>query len=469
MTLLAYDPERLASLHVQMRGAVAERVHADDPAAFEAIRIVQRAQHALEHVWMPLVRRLLANDPMGAPGEVLRLDGTGGEGAATAMVQLLDGYAPMEAAQVLSTLGLHGAALAEAVDRLVRRWRDDVAGRASSVPSDQLADLTRPNPCDALFRLLIADPVAAGRYLELAGEHPLTVLEATGDAELMHQLVLAATSPAVVNAQEAGRLLAPLLREYLSGWRPLDAFGLGDPDWPVFLADVLAPWTLQLAPLADAWPLTPDERRAVLQMLVDDDRALQRFVSSGEEVRAELAREIGSAGDADQELVASYSGLMAQLLINRRYDDEAQSQASWEFLLTIAGTATTFLPGGVPMGLASSASTAIVDEVLPFDPGRAARDEACAQDYVRTVQAAAVAHAVYRHWLQEGTITATTPPPPMPDPDPDGCPPLVDYRTRFTDWLATLPGGADGELAEHIDRLVEPWCNAYAAGESQGR
>lgn len=468
MTVLAYDPERLASLHVQMRGAVAQRVRADDPAAFDAIRAVQRAQHAIEQVWMPLVRRLLANDPMGAPGEVLRL-AAGGDGAAATMVRLLDGYEPLEAAQVLASLGLHGQALALAVDGLVRRWRDDVADRASSVPADQLADLTRANPCDALFRLLIADPVAARQFLELAGEHPLTVLEAAGDPGLMHQLVLAATSPAVVSAAEAGRLLAPLLREYLSGWRPLEAFGLGDPDWPVFLADVLAPWTLQLAPLADTWPLTPDERREVLQMLVDDDRALQRLVRSGEELRAELAREIGDSGDADQELVASYSGLMAQLLINRRYDDEAQSQASWEFLLTIAGTATTFLPGGVPTGLASSAGMSAVDGVLPFDPGRAARDEAYAQDYVRTVQAAAVADAVYRRWLQDGTLATTTPPPPSPDPDPDGCPPLVDYRTRFTDWLAALPGGAHGALAEHVDRLVAPWCNAYAAGESQGR
>ncbi len=468
MTLLAYDPERLASLHVQMRGAVAHHLRVEDPAAFDAVRAVQRAQHSIEQVWMPLVRRLLANDPMGVPGDVLRLEADAG-GAAMTMLRVLDGYEPFAAAQVLPMLGLHGDALAEAVDRLVRRWRESIADRVSSVPADQIADLTRPNPTDVLFPLLIADSAAARHYLELAGDHPLTVLEAAGDPELMHQLVLTATSPAVVNAEEAGRLLAPLLREYLAGWRPLDAFGLGDPDWPVFLAEVLAPWTLQLAPLADAWPLTPDERRAVLQMLVDDDRALQRLVSSGDEVRAELAREIGRTGGADQELVASYSGLMAQLLVNRRYSDEAQSQAAWGFLLTIAGTATTFLPGGVPTGLATSAGMAVVDGVLPFDPARAARDEAYAQDYVRTVQAATVADAVYRHWLHDGTIPPTTAPPPLPDPDPDGCRPMIDYRARFTDWLATLPGGEQGALAEHVDRLVSPWVNAYDAGESQGR
>lgn len=135
--MLAYDPLRLASLLVQMRGAIesARRMHSGDPMAADALRAVRRAVGAVAHTWAPVVRSILAGDPLAAGVEVLRLDADGVRAFATRLAgldheQLLDDAERMgEFTAMLQMLDAHPA--------LARDLADDLDGWVALC--DQLA------------------------------------------------------------------------------------------------------------------------------------------------------------------------------------------------------------------------------------------------------------------------------------------------------------------------------------------
>ena len=551
MNMLAYDPELLASLLVQMRGAVdtARRVRSSDPAAADAMRTLRRAIDAVENTWAPAVRRVLTVDPLAANGVVLRLDEMGvraftrsladvdvdavlddptqmamladrltlltqrpallrvlsdemGDGldewvtlcnelALTHHAFLYDSptaeviaarerlvaslavvvgsdlgrlnlLQPFAAALLVPHLHLHGAELAEVADGIVLRWCDDPwAYSAMDVTADE-RDVSDPYPADVLFPLLLADAEATQRYAELAATHPRTLLQATTQPELMHRVVLTATHPARVDAEGAGALLLPLLAEYAAGDSPLEHTALADPHWPEFLADALAPWLLHLSPLDTAWGLNADDRRRYLNLLVTHDDALARLVHHADALRAAQNRELSEVGTIDQSRFAALMGMISELTIRRRYDDEREREAAYTLIVGLIVTAAT-IPMSTGAGLATGAGAGAISDLAGFDPSRAADDEAYAQAYNRVVIGAVSAHALYGHWAREGTLPAGVPPPPLPHPAARF--PMRDYFTRFQGWLHTLPGGATGERGLQMVVLVDPWINAVDVGE----
>ena len=52
------------------------------------------------------------------------------------------------------------------------------------------------------------------------------------------------------------------------------------------------------------------------------------------------------------------------------------------------------------------------------------------------------------------------------DPKPDA---PKEVRDEFDTWLTTLPGGDDGPLADHIDRMVSALLNGADAGAAVAR
>ena len=66
MALLAYDPERVGRLRQKLAEASIElrMVRCTDPAAADAMRIVRSTVEQLDATWLPLVGRLLDNDPL---------------------------------------------------------------------------------------------------------------------------------------------------------------------------------------------------------------------------------------------------------------------------------------------------------------------------------------------------------------------------------------------------------------------
>lgn len=506
MTVLAYEPERLASLHVQMLGAIDERrrVASADPAAADAVRAVRLALDAVERTWAPLVRGLLATDPLARNtphtlGDIalLRLDEAGVHalagvlaetnpykafedpqamamlaeemaliGTRTNLVQALlddlDELSPYVAAVLVAHLGLHGAELAEVADRIVQRWCDEVwSPELGAGAAMEFANGTRPNAADVLFPLLAADPAACFRYVELAGAHPRTLFQASTHPEIAHYIALTATDPSRVDTASAGRLLVPLLDWFADDWYAYYESAIDDPDLPLFLVDLIAPWTMQLSPLNRGWGLDTHHQRHLLDALLHDDRALERLAANAESVRDGVIQHVLTGGADAQEEYAAYCGMLAEVIIHRRYEDEQARADAWSLLLGIAGIAAA-LPLGPAGNVAVGAAFTIVGSFSPYDPERADDDEVYVQNYTRTITAALIAHEVYSRWLADGKIPNGTPIPPMPDPDAEH--PLLAFREAFTAWLAHLPGGADGTLADHIDRLVEPWVNAFDAG-----
>ena len=511
MTILAYDPERLTSLHLQMRAAIDERrrVASIDPAAADALRAVRLALDTIEQVWAPLVRTLLATDPLagGTPLSladitVLRLDVAGVHALAgviaaigpdqlgydpkvigaladelaligahpelvRALLEDLDEMPPYVAAVLVSHLGLRGAQLAEVADGIVMRWWQDTWSLepGPGVPVDHAAE-SRPNAADVLFPLIAADPAACRRYVELAGAHPHTLFQSTTDPELAHQIAYTATDPAYVDAATAGRLLAPLLDWFADEWYPWYGSPLDDPDLPVCFVDLLAPWLVQLSPLNHDWQLTADHQRHLVEALLKDERALERLVANAEQLQAAVLRAAATGDKQLEAQLAAYAGLLAELLIRRRYDEEQMQAACWSLILGITATFAA-LPLNTAGNLAVGGGSTVASTFLPFDPERAASDEFYVQSYTRTLTIALIAHQVFMAWLAGGSVPAGTPAPPRPDPDSGH--PLRDYYDALLSWQASLPGGDTGALADDLDAAILPWVLGFDAGDEVGR
>lgn len=66
MSLLAYHVGRLTHLEVSLRRSLDElsALSVSDPAAADALRATRNAATQIEQVWLPLVRRILATDPL---------------------------------------------------------------------------------------------------------------------------------------------------------------------------------------------------------------------------------------------------------------------------------------------------------------------------------------------------------------------------------------------------------------------
>lgn len=502
MTVLAYDPEQLASLLIQMTAAIEERrrLSSSDPAAAEALRVVRSALAAIEQVWSPLVRRLLTTDPLAGRvpqtlGDItlLRLDVAGVQ----ALVQVIAGTNPDDllhderaltllademalisarpdlvralladidempayvAAVLVSHLDLHGTQLAEAADAILMRWWSEVLSMETGIEN-----ITDRFPADVLFPLIAADPIACVRYVELAGAHPSTLFESTTQPELAHRIAYTGTSPAYVDPATAGRLLVPLLDWYADEWYPMPGGWLiHDPGLATCFVDLLAPWTLQMSPLNHDWQLTADHQRHLLDALLHDGAALERFIANGEQLQAAVLRATATDDEALLTQLAAYAGMLAELIIQRRYDDEQVQAEAWGLLITITATIIS-LPLNPAANIGVAAASTALDSFLPFDPEEAAADEFYAQSYAFTVTVALIAHELYRQWLASRSIPPTTPPPPVPDPTWEH--PYAEYCELLLAWKQHLPGGDDGKFADQFDTAIYPWLAGNRAGE----
>ncbi|MGB8862227.1 MAG: hypothetical protein WCC60_23430, partial [Ilumatobacteraceae bacterium] len=134
----------------------------------------------------------------------------------------------------------------------------------------------------------------------------------------------------------------------------------------------------------------------------------------------------------------------------------------WQMLLGLAGLATGFLSGGT--ALAAGAVLFAAGQHQPADPDRAAADGAYAQEYTLTTAAALTVGAVFDGWVADGTVPQGSERPPSADPASDH--PAIDYQRRFDRWLAQLPGGYDGSLANRAARLGGTFLDAAGAGAS---
>lgn len=366
-----------------------------------------------------------------------------------AVLPEMDLMHPYSAALVVRHLGLSGDLLGQLSEHLLSRWLDVPRQHHLDRPPTDV-HLDGPNTADLLLPLVSTDPVAARWLVTAAVQQPDLLFATADDPELAHRLVLSATDPAHMSAADAAAVIVPIIEHFADGAYPLGAAADGyDGSWELFLVDLVAPWTLQFAPLNREFGLDPERQARLLGFVIDDADALDRLVADAAIVEAGVLRSLGNGSARALDEFASYIGLLGGLVVRERVDDEERAAAAFEMVIRVAGLATALVPGvpivaGVAMGAGLEATSAFA----PFDPVRVARDAQYAHEYSLTVTAAAVATTVSGMLSNAGALPRGLPDPPLPDPHTDH--PAVDYLLSLDRWLETLPGGFDGTAAQEI-------------------
>lgn len=380
-------------------------------------------------------------------------------------IAVLDQLHPYSAALVVQYLQLDPTTLAEVADRLVARWCDQPWSEYGIGSPSQFAERSHPNPADVLFPLLLAaGPEAAVRYVALAGAHPQALFAASTDPALAHQLMRTATDPANVPAATSGALLVPILDWFRTGYDSPAGTAVYDADALLFVIDLMAPWTMELGPMATAWGLDLDHKAEIMAFLVSTDAAIDRLLANLGGIRDSVLAHVRQ-GDAESLAeFACYFGFLTRSILDERVRDEERLAAAWSFTVNLLSVGVSAISLGTTAAITSNLAIIGLGALPVADVEGARTDAEYVSQYAHAVAAAAVAHTVYQQWLLEGVLQAQDcPPPPTAT---KAAHPADAFHRDYQQWLHVLPGGFNGELATRVDRLVQMLLNADFAGTS---
>jgi hypothetical protein len=228
----------------------------------------------------------------------------------------------------------------------------------------------------------------------------------------------------------------------------------------VCFVDLLAPWLVQLSPLNHDWQLTADHQRHLVEALLKDERALERLVANAEQLQAAVLRAAATGDKQLEAQLAAYAGLLAELLIRRRYDEEQMQAACWSLILGITATFAA-LPLNTAGNLAVGGGSTVASTFLPFDPERAASDEFYVQS-THTLTIALIAHQVFMAWLAAARCLLARRHRQAPTPAS-----AARLLQRAPVVAASLPGGDTG--ASPTSRRGDPAGYSLRRGDEVGR
>lgn len=392
--------------------------------------------------------------------------------ASEAVLPELDAMQPYSASALARFVTMTSDQRAELTDHLLRRW---YRGTDADHPPQWVdVGFAGPNTADLLFEVLVDDPAACVRYLQLAVDDPQTFLITASDTSLSHRVVHLGTSPRHVTAAEAGAVLVPLLHFFADDNRFLvnPGFETYDDTWTPFLADLCAPWLLQFSPLNNDWGATIEhaaERRELLAFVLRDDGALERITAAGNAALEGLAislQRAGRVGDMLEE-TAAFIGMLGQLNVNERVADEQERAATWDLWWDLASLPLNLLP--IAPGLIGGAA---LDELhaqagahgwLGAPSPAGVRDQAAYQaEWMLTVAGATMAAVGFDKLVARGDIDRDTPPPPLADPSSPS--PQLQYERDYIEWQHAVFTSTDDALANEVDAWKSPFLNAASAG-----
>jgi hypothetical protein len=361
---------------------------------------------------------------------------------------------PYAAASVTRFLGLRGAALATATDRILVQH-----------PISDLDALAGPNAADVLFPLVAADDVASSRFLTLAARHPEVLFERAADTGDAYRMVLDSTNPARISAALAGDVVPRLVQYFAATDMTCDEkcyTAEARPDnWRAFLVDLVSPWMLQFSPQNRQWRLGNDERDRLLGFVLEDDASLQHFIERADRVEAGFVTSISSGAPHPLDELGAFVAMIGELVVNTREQTADARRRGWEMITTLATLLTAAIPG-IAVGAGVSLGLVIISSNAAPDPKAAARQAGFGADLASTSSGAAVAQQIARQWKADGSLPADFPMPPTADPKAEL--PSQEFMWAFEDWRATLPGGEYGPLADHVTRHVYAVINPALMG-----
>ncbi|MCB0957789.1 MAG: hypothetical protein R2694_14130 [Ilumatobacteraceae bacterium] len=370
---------------------------------------------------------------------------------------------PYAQAVFLRAMDLDAATFASVAVEILERWL--MAEGGSGAPD---AFRPGPNAADLLFARLVEDPAAAAAFAVLAADEPAILFATAEDPALAQQVALLGTSPEALATADAEAPVTAFVEwfqrntPYLSTADPTYPSG-----WQPFLVDLIAPWTLQFTGLA-TWQFPWTAPEDLLAFVIAQPGAAERLTADAELVAAGAAGQLSELGRLEPILVATYLGLLSQLIVERDVAGEEQRAARWAATLTVLNALVDVVtvPAGTATSVAMIAGGPTIDAVIAhWEPDPAAVRAAAEADSLaaQTVLAAGMANGLHAAWVSAGSLPPGTLPPPQPNPDADD--PAAEYLHDFTEWLLALDRAGCADLADEAQRFVYMILNPWDGGE----
>lgn len=378
---------------------------------------------------------------------------------------------PHVQALMLRALHLDALTTATVAHELLTRW----LARKNDPTERLMFDLqvgAGPNAADLLLPLFVNDPVACVWFTQLAAAHPAVLFETSNDPQLTYQVVLVGTDPANTSVTAAGTAVLAILDYFrIDPYTRTDFDSDGHPgEYGPFLGGLVAPWLLQFTMTNTDWNGTAGEKAALLRIALQDERAMEQLIADADRIRAGFNDSL-STYDIDAAIqVGGLLNLLLQLSVNERVDDEiANTDERFNLMWTVVGVASSFLPGGpllsIATGIAITRLSGKLDEYLDQpDPTGVRRSSERTMDVALALAGADAVTRLHQQWIADGKIAASNAPPPIVNVggSETWCP-SAEYHAEFAEWRNDLPGGRDGALGRQASDLLDAFVGTSEA------
>ncbi|MCE9622730.1 MAG: hypothetical protein K8R99_10325 [Actinomycetia bacterium] len=329
-----------------------------------------------------------------------------------------------------------------------------------------------PNAADVLLPLLLDNPAACVWFTELAARRPAILFETLNDPDLAYQVILVGTDPTNTTSDAAGRAVLAILDYFRTD--PYQRSGFDNDGHPgeygAFLGNLAAPWLTQFTMSNDDWDASAGAKAAALRVALHDEQALQQLAADAERIHLGFLDSLSKHDMTAANQVGELLNLVLQLSVNERVDDEiASTDERFNLMWTVVGVASSFLPGGPLVGIATGfALTALGNQLNAYlgqpDPTGVRRSAERTMDVALTLAGADAISRLFQQWIADGRIDASHPLPPIVNVGASAswCP-SAEYHDTFTQWRSGLPGGANGELSRQASDLLAAFVGSSEA------
>ncbi len=387
-----------------------------------------------------------------------------------ALLPPIDDADPYVQALMLRSLHPDAMTVATLASELLTRWLSLKDDPSAATPIDLLVG-PGSNAADLLLPLLLDDPASCVWFTEFAAHHPAILFETLNDPDSAYQVVLIGTDPAHTTNAVAGRAVLAILDYFRVDPYLRPGFDNdGHPgDYGMFLGDLVAPWLLQFTMSNEDWDSSPGEKAALLRVALHDEQAMQQLINDAERIHAGFVESLSTNGIAAANQVGALLNLLLQLSVNERVADEAASTDNrFNLLWSVVGVASSFLPGGPAVGIASGftqrALRSKLNEYLDQpDPTGARRSAERAMDVALALAGADAIARLHQQWITDGVIAASHRPPPTVDITNESSCPSAEFHDAFNEWLGHLPDGPNGELGRQAGDLLAAFVGSSQA------
>ena len=383
---------------------------------------------------------------------------------------LLPDMTPYAAALLVQHLDFDADTLAEVARELIERERVDLYSAEETNVGPRAADL--------LMATMLATPSGAAAYVSTTLDDPGLVLDVAFDPALGNTMLTAGTDPASMTPAQAKEAI-PVLVGWILNESTSSLYMAYNPLLAVAAADLIAPYLLPiLRPDADSFGMNTKERRAIANLIVDSDAALDHLLAARERIATALGTAISdptATFAARKDAVHDLAGVLGIIDTMVRAADireaervVAEYELAWSLIGAGANGASSYVENPTASAAVGSAGTAVraMTEWFGLEPTSVAEVRATSLnhfDVVTTVAAASVVCATFDALVSAGRIPPGTVLPPLPDLDQAHV--GVAYSHDFSQWLDEL----DPDVADELDAIKQTIASDHeAAGSANG-